>query len=594
MKDHAKENQEEQTHKRKKRPVETGEEATDQDADQTRNPADLSQEGLTGLQQAYGNRAVGKLIAQRKDADVQRSPDNSVVLNDSNDQVVQRSPDNPNEFIPEMSVKPDVQMPFVGSTFKETMKVINWHEAPRGTKFQWGGSILDSEHLRFDDVSDTTKTGTAKLEATALKSGESGVTASLQYQVPGGPEMVISGPDIPVNIPQPEMWVTETKIPKNPAGDPHDLTRLSKDDRVNIRFVIKNYDPKNNLATVFRDSIDQPNKVTVDPPVFVNANTWETSIVAGNQVGPFSIKFGWNIANVDEEPPIEDNFVSSVEMDRQLFVNKCTEANLHTGRIYDSLQGWTKLLAIQYGNSWKGFKDALDAANAKEKLLDEIILNAALAFIPGGIGGVIGGMMDKLGKDAAANFLKDGVKDLVKDTLRRYPKEALPISSDQAYKALPTDPLQWQNTEEARVLKEKADVEGLVEAWIHEANTNPEFITDFDPAAEITEKLSVVGEGDPAGWAPPTEHDGFLFEKGWWHEWITTYGLYIKENTHPCTGITSRKVDDRLGKDIRDRVKLVASKLGENGEAWMDEWTGGLRAQLEEEIRRRKAADQGY
>jgi hypothetical protein len=323
----------------------------------------------------------------------------------------------------------------------------------------------------------------------------------------------------------------------------------------------------------------------------VDPLTHEWTIEAKRQ-GEFRYTFDWQVGNTDMEPLETVTSSGSVEMDRALFSRRCATAHQRVDGMYDYIGAYTKDLSRMYGVAWRRHTGALKGANERRKLIQELIISGAIAFATGGVGGVIGkyvGSRFETGSYAGA-FFGDAAKDLWKDSSRRLARAGIDIPSVPPFQAFPTDPSDWQNVEEARILREAGNLKLMISQWSEAADSSPEFLTDFDPLEEIEAKMLINGVTPEALGTPP-EQEVLLFEKGFWREWLTTYAHELKfEQGAGCGAMPSWRVTDNVDKPIRDRVKECASELGEDGGVWLSQWADAREEELEREAEERNEA----
>ncbi len=124
-----------------------------------------------------------------------------------------------------------------------------------------------------------------------------------------------------------------------------------------------------------------------------------------------------------------------------------------------------EVLSAAYGNAYDDHDRVLRKQGASNRLLGDILLNAARAFIPGGIGGSVGKMMTDAKSGA---FFGDAVKDLVKAGLRGG-GNAL-VGGPSAMKPASDDPRTWRAQAAVRVNDEKEYVLDLLDKWTTKAN----------------------------------------------------------------------------------------------------------------------------
>jgi hypothetical protein len=186
---------------------------------------------------------------------------------------------------------------------------------------------------------------------------------------------------------------------------------------------------------------------------------------------------------------------AAVSLDKQQFLNLCSQANTRVDLAERRFSAWLSSLAIAYGRAWQSHKDflaRLDKTAAQRPLAIEVLLDAGLAFFPGAAGGAIADVMKRLNQGTP---MIDGMKDLAKWGLRSNAlvgvmRAAPTASMAERFRAFPTDPLQWQNEVNLRVQSELAQVTAIIEDWQNKTNTgDPNFAPDFNPLEKVDAAL---------------------------------------------------------------------------------------------------------
>jgi hypothetical protein len=162
-----------------------------------------------------------------------------------------------------------------------------------------------------------------------------------------------------------------------------------------------------------------------------------------------------------------------------------------------------------------------------------MILNAALAFIPGGVGGVVGASMKAAG---AKDFMADGIKDLVKFGGRSAGSGLAALVGGGGIKPMPMEPLQWQNNVNLRVSTELALATKCIDEWQEAAEKNdPAFNANFDPVQAVDASLVIKKPPPPK---PLIELQPVnitqlqrQFESGWLVNWINFSYYYFLKGT---------------------------------------------------------------
>ncbi len=484
------------------------------------------------------------------------------VLNTVQRQGGGNKPPSGGEYVPEMSVKPDAAEIELGAIHTEKLDILNVRNAPSGTTFHWGGGVTSGKSVEFEDLTPDNSPH-AKLKVKGVAPGTEPIQANIAHQVPGGPEVITPGPQPPVTVEQPFYSLKSTyRETAQGAGNPSDPTRLSVGDTLVVRWEFKNIKDPSQPPSVFGlGGQGLGNILASEPGVWTGANTYERRFRAV-AVGSAAIKATFQFQQMALEQAVSDTFDAHVEMDRQQFINLCTQANGETLESYLSLQKWMLALSIAYGDAWKNHTDTLAEASADEKLAENLILGAALAFVPGGVGGIIGESMKSAGSSA---FMVDGVKDLAKWGMRTAGPGVVAAAAGggtPGLKALPTDPLKWRDQVESRVVDESKSVVHNVNEWMDKANKNdPDFFLDFNPVDAVRGSLQIGGTKVKDGL--PAEDTGELakaFEKGLWAEWLKRYAYVVVENI--SAGIPTTNVRKNLPKAIEKRCEALGMDIG--------------------------------
>lgn len=204
---------------------------------------------------------------------------------------------------------------------------------------------------------------------------------------------------------------------------------------------------------------------------------------------------------------------------KALFLERC---NMATGRVQIAqlqFSGWLSSVSIAYGDAFESHTKVLNDISARERLANELLLGFALAFVGGGSGGVVGGLMKAAG---SSDFMVDGVKDLAKFAVRGPGGGVL---RGAGITGMPLSPLQWQNRVNERVSKEMLIAAKEIDSWRTAVGSNDDsFDAGFDPAEAVDLALVIklksgflrirsLPEVDKAS----LQND---FEKGWLVAWI--------------------------------------------------------------------------
>jgi hypothetical protein len=197
-----------------------------------------------------------------------------------------------------------------------------------------------------------------------------------------------------------------------------------------------------------------------------------------------------------------------LDAEEQAFFNLATEAIQAVITAEGYYSSWLSSLTIPYSLGWSAHQKALQSADAAAKDANDIALGTVLAFVPGGLGGLVGTSMKKL---STSDFLVDAVRDLSKYGLRKGGEalgggapsgtpsgtagggEGAPVSGGQGFNAMPADPLVWQNFVKKRAEDEVLNpVKATILNWQNLVNNHDPYMNlNFDPVAAVKNSLKL-------------------------------------------------------------------------------------------------------
>ncbi|MDI7274899.1 MAG: hypothetical protein QME94_02865, partial [Anaerolineae bacterium] len=245
-----------------------------------------------------------------------------------------------------------------------------------------------------------------------------------------------------------------------------------------------------------------------------------------------------------------------VEMGKEEFLSLCNQVNTRIDAADRAARAWLASLCLAYGKAYKDHTDTLRDEEVSERLAADLILGAALAFVPGGIGGIIGNSMRAA---QAGDFLIDGVKDLAKYGMRTAGTAGAGTRGGAGLRAFPTDPLAWRGLEEVRISSELLVATNQLLEWQDRANRNdPDFFLDFNPVERMERSLTIrdkrVSELQPVD----QEETASSFEKGMWAAWLKEYGYRLVATVIARTGgLVHYRVERNVGKKIKRRCQAL-------------------------------------
>jgi hypothetical protein len=577
-------------HRRPRRPTPTSEQAGSDDTQRSvSRPARLRDD--VAASQAGVTAQRGDPAQQAALLDLQRAAGNSAVVGkfrgDGERQVssptVQRAPTRTTEFVPVVAPSGPTAPLKVFSRYTHTWRMANAAKAPRGTSFHWGFGVDPNGIGRLLDSRSSRNGSSTELNISVRRPGQLRIQGTPVHQVPGGPQVIggVRWAELPVAAPT----LTPMSImPRKPDGSGADTRHLSPGDKLIVRVRVGNVDGRR-MEDPTSGSLVGPGSTNVDfspdfRPVqsFPDGRSYDVELTAVSP-GSFNVQLELGIGDADlGRGPKVQNISGDIEMDRQEFLNRCAQAHTKLDDAYTQANSIMEVLSAAYGNAYDRHDKTLAAQDASNRLAGEILLNAALAFVPGGVGGVVGGWMKAAKR---GDFLVDAVKDLAKAGTRGIQGAIVPKSSPGAVmQPMGDDPRTWRAQDAVRVNNEKRHVLGILEGWQSKVNKNDQsFSRNFDPVAQMDQSLVRAGTPITAIPVPNQTAEEKTFELGMWKGWLEAFAYTVEQRSGQYGGTYSTLVENQ-GKKIRDRINA----LGEDGDAFLERHGGVARRRAQAEI----------
>jgi hypothetical protein len=206
--------------------------------------------------------------------------------------------------------------------------------------------------------------------------------------------------------------------------------------------------------------------------------------------------------------------------DKSKFLERC---NIASGKVQVAqlkFSAWLSGISVAYSDAYDAHNKVINDIAALQKLVEDMVLEAALRFLTGGVGGYIGGAMRAAKKP---DFMIDAVKDLAKYGLSG-PAQAVTRTSVKIA-GMPASPHKWQNLVNERVSAEMGEVSANILRWrLAVAPNLTTFDASFDPADVVEQALVLKTDTGNLPLMTLNEVDKDLlqkdFEKGFLAQWI--------------------------------------------------------------------------
>ena len=218
---------------------------------------------------------------------------------------------------------------------------------------------------------------------------------------------------------------------------------------------------------------------------------------------------------------------------RKKFLDAIEDADRYILLANLKAKAWLGSIGNAYYNAWDRHKKTLEAQRADNskssigELIGSLILDAALTFVTGGVGGLVAKKMKGIiGKDPNnyGAFMLDGIKDLSKFGVKTAGGGAIgALKGDKAgaVKPYPIDPFLWKGREEVRINTELALVTQEMINWTKKVRAkDPDFDYKFDPTQVVEFVLTVNGIPVKSLQPVDEEQEANNFEKGFWAAWL--------------------------------------------------------------------------
>jgi hypothetical protein len=174
--------------------------------------------------------------------------------------------------------------------------------------------------------------------------------------------------------------------------------------------------------------------------------------------------------------------------DKQTFLNLIGEARDQVLLADLKFSAWLSGVVIAYDRAYAKHAAALKDVEGRVRLVSELALNAAVAFIPGGAGGLIGDATKKFFQGGV--FLVDAAKDLGKWAMRSGALVGQTKGYSIAYPAFearPDNSVGFREQVNQAVKTELANITEKILEWEHAVNHDDK---SFSPSFNPVEKVS--------------------------------------------------------------------------------------------------------
>ncbi|MCL6429560.1 MAG: hypothetical protein K6V36_01710, partial [Anaerolineae bacterium] len=231
--------------------------------------------------------------------------------------------------------------------------------------------------------------------------------------------------------------------------------------------------------------------------------------------------------------------------------------------------------SLAYGKAYRDHTELLEDVARSRQLALDLILGAALAFVPGGVGGLIGKAMTRV---TTSEFLIEGVKELALYGMRIPQTLAAAAPPGEGLNAFPTNPLAWRDQVELRITSELLVATNMLLGWQNSANGNdPNFFLDFNPVQAMEQSLTIakhkVAELQPVDQEEMARH----FEKGMWAAWLKQYAYFLASRPVGPAGMPGG-VRYYAQEDIAKKIRRRCQELGLD----VERYAAVARARVEE------------
>lgn len=255
-----------------------------------------------------------------------------------------------------------------------------------------------------------------------------------------------------------------------------------------------------------------------------------------------------------------------IQKRREQFIHRCSAAHVKVYEADKKLSAWLSSITLAYMTAWKSHTAALEADSKDQKLVDMLIMDAALLVLTWAPGGSLAGTaMKRLikPKTLLADVVIDTVKDGTKFTIRtggHLLAEQIELKSlnDSGFSALPTDPFEWKEKFSERVSSEISLLAAVISNWSDLASDDKKYCSldmSIDPVGRILPALKIDGNSMLELRGLNEEEKRKLsdtYEQGFCMAWIERYG-YTTQLVHPI-GMAPFFAQCRVVKNIGDNI----------------------------------------
>lgn len=341
-------------------------------------------------------------------------------------------------------------------------------------------------------------------------------------------------------------------------------------------------------------------------------------ILDATRAGTARVEIDVDVPGMESQP---FDFNAEIVNDARGFADRCNQAQTYLAQQYAAARALVYAATQHYKAAYDKHVQLLEAKRARDRLKHDLLLSIILAPLAGLAGGTVGGALkpfaDNLHKlqtiraNIQAAIVTDSAKDLTKVLARsvvRAPSQGASSESKAdgmragsgrstgrtgkgSSAAAGEDPLSWLTRVHGELSLEESDAYAMLldlQETVHwELSTGTAMDHEVDPMTLVSELCTVDGASLGEFGTPPEETD---FLKALWATWLSEYAWKMTESRNRSYGEywTTHHVTSNMDGDLEDAIRDVARNMGEDGDAWLQQFGGQSKQRATDQAAERK------
>lgn len=494
----------------------------------------------------------------------------------------------------------------LNSAIKLKVPIKNARLAPSGTTMVWSWGAVAVDGVERGDISPATgptATFNAKAKKPTPAKAKDDLGANVEVSEPGKSAAIHPvKPPLQVGVLEPEYKIEQKVAAASKGGG--SPAALKPSDVLEFHVKFDGLDKPQDFSSAMRSTLIQDKGLYLaklegvaipdDQPFQSRPSRWDGDTliysVYCHHAGSAKYKLDFNVPGA---APVSKEYTLKSESGLPFFLERCNAATDRHRALLATFDAYIQQGFLNYKAAYEAAEAAFKEYADRQKLGREILLGILFAGLGGAAGGFAGGLVKFTAdqktfaalarsalREAAVGAVTDAPKDVVKFTVRlgrklaegggspavSRPDDATPDAGGGGGGSVPgsVDPLNWYATVQKAKSVEESKIATTLQLWktktIDAVARGATESVDFDPINAITDITKVNDMNVTQLGTPPS---AAAYEKNMWEAWIEQYAYTLKAK-QGC-GQFGLRVEDNIGKELRDEMDRVAKVLADKG-----------------------------